>query len=169
MNKVILFGRLTDDPEFRQTQSQIPVVKFTVAVNRPKSKDKEQEADFVKCEGWRSTAEFISRYFSKGSAIVIEGQLRNNNYTDSNGVKRYEMKVLIDSVEFGESKKAAEQHGAGAPQQGYQNQGYPEQPQGYPPQYGAAPPQQQYQQQYQAPPQYGSLPAPNGNPYHPNR
>lgn len=148
MNKVILFGRLTDDPEFRQTQSQIPVVKFTVAVNRPKSKDKEQEADFVKCEGWRSTAEFISRYFSKGSAIVIEGQLRNNNYTDSNGVKRYEMKVLIDNVEFGESKKAAEQHGAGAPQQLYQNQQYGAAPQ---PQYQQAPQPQQYQQ----PPQQG--------------
>lgn len=163
MNKVILFGRLTDDPEFRQTQSQIPVVKFTVAVNRPKSKDKEQEADFVKCEGWRSTAEFISRYFSKGSAIVIEGQLRNNNYTDSNGVKRYEMKVLIDNVEFGESKKAAEQHGAGAPQQGYQNQQYGAAPPDYPPQYQQAPPPQyqgQYQQappppqQYQGQPQY---------------
>lgn len=145
MNKVILFGRLTHDPEFSQTQSQIPVVRFTVAVDRPKQKDKEKESDFVECEGWRSTAEFISRYFSKGSAIVVEGQLRNNNYTDSNGVKRYKMKVLVDNVEFGESKKAAEQHGGGQ-QQGYQQQQYP------PPQYGAAP--QQYQQAPPPPPQY---------------
>lgn len=158
MNKVILFGRLTHDPEFRQTQSQIPVVRFTVAVDRPKQKDKEKESDFVECEGWRSTAEFISRYFSKGSAIVVEGQLRNNNYTDSNGVKHYKMKVLVDNVEFGESKKAAEQHGGGQQQQGYQG-GYQNQ------QYGAAP--QQYQQQYQqAPPQqYQPQPGYQQQPY----
>lgn len=167
MNKVILFGRLTHDPEFRQTQSQIPVVRFTVAVDRPKQKDKEKESDFVECEGWRSTAEFISRYFSKGSAIVVEGQLRNNNYTDSNGVKHYKMKVLVDNVEFGESKKAAEQHGGGQ-QPGYQQQQYP------PPQYGAAPqqyqqaPQQQYQQappqQYQPQPGYQQQPYNNQPP-----
>lgn len=166
LNRVILMGRLTHDPEFRQTASGIPSCRFSVAVNRKKSKDGQQEADFIDCESWRSTAEFISRYFSKGSMIIVEGELRNNNYTDKNGVKHYEMKVLCENVSFGESKRA--QEGA-APQQQYQNQGYPEQPQGYPPQYGAAPPPQQYQQQYQAPPQYGSLPAPNGNPYHPNR
>lgn len=104
MNKVILIGRLCADPEFRQTTSGIPVCRFRIAVNRPKQKDKEQQADFINCTAWRSTAEFIARYFSKGSKIVVEGQLRNNDYTDQNNVKHFSMDVLVDGVEFGESK-----------------------------------------------------------------
>ena len=145
MNKAIIMGRLCADPEFRTTQSNIPCCRFRVAVNRPKSKDGNQEADFINCVAWRSTAEFVSRYFSKGSMIIVDGQLRNNDYTDNNGVKHYSMEVLCDEVHFGESKNA------GAAQQGQPQQQYQQ------PQYGAAPPQQ-YNQQYQAPP-------PNGNPY----
>ena len=104
MNKVILIGRLCADPEFRQTTSGIAVCRIRIAVNRPKQKDKEQQADFIGCTAWRSTAEFISRYFTKGSKIVVEGQLRNNDYTDQNNVKHYSMDVLIEGVEFGESK-----------------------------------------------------------------
>ena len=104
MNKVILIGRLCADPEFRQTTSGIPVCRIRIAVNRPKQKDKEQQADFINCTAWRSTAEFIARYFSKGSKIVVEGQLRNNDYTDQNNVKHYSMDVQIENVEFGESK-----------------------------------------------------------------
>ena len=104
MNKVILIGRLCADPEFRQTTSGIPVCRIRLAVNRPKQKDKEQQADFINCTAWRSTAEFIARYFSKGSKIVVEGQLRNNDYTDQNNVKHYSIDVLIEGVEFGESK-----------------------------------------------------------------
>ena len=160
MNKAIIMGRLCADPEFRTTQSNIPCCRFRVAVNRPKSKDGNQEADFINCVAWRSTAEFISRYFSKGSMIIVDGQLRNNDYTDNNGVKHYSMEVLCDEVHFGEAKNA------GAAQQGQPQQQYQQ------PQYGAAPPQQ-YNQQYQAPPpQYGAappqfdtLPPPNGNPY----
>ena len=156
LNKVILMGRLCDDPEFRQTQSQIPVCRFRVAVNRPKAKDGQEKTDFINCVAWRSSAEFVSRYFFKGSMIVIEGRMQNNDYTDGNGVKHYSYEVLCDNVTFGESKKA--QDGAAAPQQqGYQQQGYQ--------QYGAAPqqyqqappPPQQYQGQYQQappPPQY---------------
>lgn len=121
MNKVILIGRLCADPEFRQTTSGIPVCRFRIAVNRPKRKDADQEADFINCTAWRATAEFISRYFTKGSKIVVEGQLRNNDYTDNNGVKHYGMDVLIDSVEFGESK-AASSGSSGSGQQ--QNSGY---------------------------------------------
>lgn len=143
LNKVIMMGRLCDDPEFRQTQSQIPVCRFRIAINRPKAKDGQDKADFINCVAWRSSAEFVSRYFAKGSMIVIEGRMQNNDYTDSNGVKHYSYEVLCDNVTFGESKKA--QEGAAAPQQqGYQQQQYP------PPQYGAAP--QQYQQA--PPPQY---------------
>ena len=113
MNKVILIGRLVADPEYRQTQSGIPVCRFRIAVNRPKRKDAEQEADFIGCTAWRTTAEFISRYFTKGSKIVVEGQLRNNDYTDNNGVKHYGMDVLVDAVEFGESKQASSGSGGG--------------------------------------------------------
>lgn len=118
MNKVILIGRLCADPEFRQTTSGIAVCRIRIAVNRPKQKDKEQQADFINCTAWRSTAEFISRYFSKGSKIVVEGQLRNNDYTDNNGVKHYSMDVLVDGVEFGESKGT----GGGSQPQTYQQQ-----------------------------------------------
>lgn len=104
MNKVILIGRLCADPEFRQTTSGIAVCRIRLAVNRPKQKDQEQQADFVNCTAWRSTAEFISRYFAKGQKIIVEGSLRNNDYTDNNGVKHYSMDVLIQNVEFGESK-----------------------------------------------------------------
>ena len=104
MNKVIIIGRLCADPDFRQTTSGILVCRIRIAVNRPKQKDKEQQADFIGCTAWRQTAEFISRYFSKGSKIIVEGSLRNNDYTDNNGVKHYSMDVLIENVEFGESK-----------------------------------------------------------------
>lgn len=104
MNKVILIGRLCADPEFRQTTSGIAVCRIRLAVDRPKQKDQERQADFIGCTAWRSTAEFISRYFTKGQKIIVEGSLRNNDYTDNNGVKHYSMDVLIQNVEFGESK-----------------------------------------------------------------
>ena len=104
INKIILMGRLTADPELKQTQNGIAYCMITVAVNRPKIKDKEQEADFISVQAWRNTAEFISKYFSKGKMIIVEGSLRNNNYTDQNGVKHYSMLVQADSVNFGESK-----------------------------------------------------------------
>lgn len=103
-NKCIFMGRLCADPEFRQTQSGIPVCRFRIAVNRPKSKDGNQEADFISCTAWRATAEFVSRYFFKGSMILIEGQLRNNDYTDQNGTKHYAMDVLTEQVSFCGSK-----------------------------------------------------------------
>lgn len=104
INRVILMGRLTADVELKQTQNGIAYCMITVAVNRPKIKDKEQEADFISVQAWRNTAEFISKYFSKGKMIIVEGSLRNNNYTDQNGVKHYSMVVQADSVNFGESK-----------------------------------------------------------------
>ena len=108
MNIVILHGRLTKDPEIRQTQSQISVCRFTVAVDKF-TKDKEKAADFIECTAWRQTAEFVSRYFTKGSAIIIEGSLHNNNFTDNNGVKHYSYNVLAERVHFAESKKKEDQ------------------------------------------------------------
>ena len=130
LNKVILMGRLTRDPEFRQTTSGVPVCRFSIAISRQFANKQtgEREADFIDCDAWRSTAEFVSRYFTKGSMILVEGQLRNNNYTDNNGVKHYSMRVMVDNVSFCESKGASQgggdyaggQQGGYAPQGGYQ-------------------------------------------------
>ncbi len=128
-NKVILMGRLTADPELRQTTSGIASCRFSVAVDRGyKSKDTgERQTDFINVIAWRSTAEFISRYFSKGKMIIVEGSLRNNDYTDKNGVKHYSMDVLADNFSFGESKTASIENGSpqqttGQPQAAVQSQ-----------------------------------------------
>ena len=109
LNKVILMGRLTADPELRQTPSGISSCRFSIAIDRSyKSRDTgERQTDFINVVTWRQTAEFVSRYFSKGRMIIVEGSLRNNNYTDSNGVKHYSMDVQADNVSFGESKAAS--------------------------------------------------------------
>jgi single-strand DNA-binding protein len=109
MNKYIAKGRLTADPELRQTQSGISSCRFTIAVDR-KFKDKdtnERQDDFISCVAWRNTAEFISRYFSKGSMILIEGALRTGSYTDKNhsDVTHYTTDVIIENAEFCEGKK----------------------------------------------------------------
>ncbi|MGN1036640.1 MAG: single-stranded DNA-binding protein [Ruminococcus sp.] len=109
INSVILMGRLTADPDCNQTQSGTAYCRFTVAIDR-KFADKttgQKEADFISCTAWGKTAEFVSKYFSKGKMIIVEGSLRNNNYTDSNGVKHYSYNVVADSVSFGESKSAS--------------------------------------------------------------
>ena len=126
LNKVIIMGRLTRDPEFRQTTSGVPVCRFSVAISRQFANKQtgEREADFVDCVAWRQTAEFVSRYFSKGNMILVEGQLRNDNYTDNNGVKHYRMNVFVDNVSFCESKGNGGQGGGDyAPQGGYSQQG----------------------------------------------
>lgn len=154
VNRVLLVGRLTADPEMKQTQSNIPCTHIRIAVNRKKKQDGTQEADFINCTAWRQTAEFICRYFFKGNMIIIEGQLRNNDYTDNNGVKHYSMDVLVDSASFAESKNA------GADQSQQQPYGQPQQPYGqYAPPYGAAQQQAPPPQSYQAPP-----PQPYGQP-----
>lgn len=107
MNKVILVGRLTADPELKQTQSGISSCRFTVAVNRPyKSQKGEYESDFISCVAWRQTAEFVSRYFNKGQMIALEGNMRNSTYQDRNhqDVTHYKTDVYVDNVEFCGSK-----------------------------------------------------------------
>ena len=104
LNKIILMGRLARDPELKSTNSNIAVCKFTVAVNRPYQKDKEKQADFINVTAWRGTAEFVSKYFNKGSIIIVEGKLQNNDYTDKDGVKHYSMQVMADNVNFGGGK-----------------------------------------------------------------
>lgn len=104
MNKVILSGRLTSDPELRQTQSGVASCRFTIACDR-RFADKQtgkREADFIQCTAWRNTAEFISRYFNKGKMIMVEGTLRNNNYQDKNhpDVTHYTNEVMVENAEF---------------------------------------------------------------------
>lgn len=123
-NKVILAGRLTADPQFSQTTSGVSVARFTVATDR-KYADKqtgERKADFINCVAFRNTAEFVSRYFNKGSAIIVEGSLQNNNYTDNNGVKHYAMVVSVDNVSFCGSKNDSN-NAQNAPQQPQYNSG----------------------------------------------
>lgn len=104
INKVILMGRLTADPNFSQTQSGIAVCRFTVAVDRNFT-DKasgERQADFISCTAWRQTAEFVNRYFSKGRMICVEGSLRTGSYNDKvhPDVKHYTTDVQVDNVYF---------------------------------------------------------------------
>lgn len=102
LNKVIIMGRLTRDPDFKQTQSGIAMCKFSVAVER-QFKDKvtgERQTDFLDCTAFRGTAEFISRYFSKGNMILVEGNIQNNNYTDNSGVKHYSNNIMVENVSF---------------------------------------------------------------------
>ena len=104
-NKVILVGNLTADPELKQTQSGIPVVSFGIAVNRKYSKDAQQtEADFFNVTAWRETAEFVCRYFRKGSSVCVIGTLQNRSWTDRQGVKRYATDIMADEINFVDSK-----------------------------------------------------------------
>ena len=106
LNKVILGGRLTADPELKTTQSGISVVSFTIAVSRRYSKDSGQqnESDFFNVTAWRQTAEFVSRYFRKGSSICIVGTIQNRNWTDQEGQKHYRTDIVADEVMFVDSR-----------------------------------------------------------------
>ena len=105
MNKVILVGRLTKDPELRATTSGVPVCSFTVACDRRYVKaGEERKADFINCIAWRQTGEFVSRYFTKGMRIALEGSLQTRDWTDNEGKKRYATEVIVDNVEFAQSK-----------------------------------------------------------------
>lgn len=129
MNKAILVGNLTRDPEQRTTQGGVPVTSFTVAVNRKfKSQDGTQQTDFINCVAWRSTAEFIAKYFGKGSKIGIVGTIQTRTYDDANGVRKYVTEIVVDEAEFVTSKSQNPGGGGG--------DNYPE-----------APPAQQQQKQ----------------------
>lgn len=106
MNKVILMGRLTKDPEIRYTQNNTPVCSFTLAVDRRFSKDK--QADFISCQAWQKTAEFISKYFQKGSMIAVVGRIQTRTWEDNEGKKRYVTEVIVDEAYFTGSKSKTE-------------------------------------------------------------
>ncbi|MGM9637817.1 MAG: single-stranded DNA-binding protein [Eubacteriales bacterium] len=106
LNKVILGGRLTAEPELKTTQNGISVMTFTVAVNRSyrSSSDQQPQTDFITVVAWRQTAEFISRYFHKGSSICVLGSIQTRSWQDQQGQKRYATEVVADEVNFVDSK-----------------------------------------------------------------
>lgn len=104
LNKVILGGRLTADVELKQTPSGVSVCSFALAINRKVAKDQPQKADFIKCTAWRQTAEFISRYFKKGSSLCVVGSIQTRTWKDDNGYAREAVEVLVDEAMFVDSK-----------------------------------------------------------------
>ena len=110
LNHITIMGRLTRDPELRRTGSGVAVASFTVAVDRDfGGRDGgEKETDFIDCVAWRQTGEFVSKYFTKGSMIVVSGRLQIRNWTDKEGNKRRTAEVVADNVYFGESRRSAE-------------------------------------------------------------
>ena len=166
LNRAIMIGRLVADPEFRQTTAGTPSCRFRIAIDRNRKNDGSHETDFIQCVAWRKTAEFVARYFVKGQMVVIEGQLRNNDYTDNNGVKHYSMEVYAESVTFGEPKRdtaAPPEYGyaGAAPPDAFQQAPQPYTPPQYPQYQGTgypAPPQPYQPPQGQPPVQYGSVP-----------
>lgn len=104
LNKVIMGGRLTAEPELKTTQSGLSVVSFSIAVNRKAKQGEEQKADFFNVTAWRQTAEHISRYFHKGSSICIVGSLQNSSWTNQKGEKQFRTDIIADEVMFVDSK-----------------------------------------------------------------
>ena len=106
LNRIIVMGRMTRDPELRRTNSGTAVASFTVAVDRDfKSQSGEKETDFIDVVAWRNTAEFVSKYFSKGRMAVVDGRLQLRDWTDKDGNKRRSAEIVADSVYFGDSKR----------------------------------------------------------------
>ena len=106
LNKIFIMGRLTRDPELRRTQSGTAVTSFSLAVDRDfKSQSGEKETDFIDIVAWRSTAEFVSKYFTKGRMAVVEGRLQIRDWTDRDGGKRRSAEVIAENVYFGDSKR----------------------------------------------------------------
>ena len=117
LNRIVLMGRLTKNPELRHTQSGTPVASFSLAVDRD-FKDKqtgEKATDFIDIVAWRQTAEFVSRFFTKGRMAVVAGRLQLRDWTDRDGNKRRTAEVLAEHVYFGDSKRDAESGGAYTP------------------------------------------------------
>lgn len=118
MNKAILIGRLTKEPEVKMTSNQVAYSNFTVAVDRKfKDANGNRETDFINCVAWRQTAEFLGKYFHKGNKIIVEGTIQTRSYDDQNGQKVYVTEVLAEGIEFGESAKPSENNVPVAPPQ----------------------------------------------------
>lgn len=112
LNKIVIMGRLTRDPEIRYTQSEKPVASFSVACERDYGPQGERrETDFIDCVAWNGTANFVYKYFSKGQMIVVAGRLQMRDWTDRDGNKRRSAEIVADNVYFGESKRQGNEGG----------------------------------------------------------
>lgn len=125
LNHIVLMGRLTRDPELRRTQSGLPVATFRLAVDRDfgRSENGDRQTDFIDVVVWRSTAEFVSKYFAKGRMAVVSGRLQMRDWTDKEGNRRTSAEVVADNVYFGDSKRDSEGQG------GYSSRSYQDAPQ----------------------------------------
>lgn len=125
MNKVILMGRLTRDPEVRYSQgaSQTAVARFSVAVDRRFKREGEPDADFFNCTCFGKQAEFVERYLHKGTKIVLSGRVQNDNYTNKDGQMVYSVRIMVDEIEFAESKNASAGNDGGYNNNNYNNNG----------------------------------------------
>lgn len=116
LNSIVIMGRMCNDPELKTTQNGVSVISFNVAVDRPYQKSgQEKETDFIPCTAWRNTAEFITKYFHKGSMICIQGSLTTRKYTDKSGQQRTAYEIQTEQAHFTGEKKTAE-NGAQAAQ-----------------------------------------------------
>lgn len=111
INRVVLVGRITKDPDLRKTQNGTSVVSFILAVNRNIKNEGQPDADFINCKAWKGTAEAICNYVSKGHLLGLEGRIQTYNFDDKDGKRVYVTEVVADSVQFLESKKQAENVG----------------------------------------------------------
>lgn len=127
MNKAILMGRLTKDPELRYTPNNIPVCTFTLAIDRQfKKQGEEAQTDFIPIVAWRSTAEFCSKYFTKGLRVAVAGRIQTRTWDDAEGKRHYATEVVADEVHFADGKKEGTQSGfPGMPQFGSVNNDFP--------------------------------------------
>lgn len=115
LNKCFLLGRLTKDPEIRRTNGGTAVTSFTLAVDRDFKTNGEKNTDFIEVVAWRNTAEFVSKYFSKGRMAIVEGRLQIRDWTDKNGGKRRSAEVVADNIYFGDYKRDGAGDFGGAP------------------------------------------------------
>ena len=114
MNKVILMGNLTRDPEISYSQnSNMAIARFSIAVNRRFARDGEDNTDFFNCTAFNKTAEFVEKYFHKGSRMLLTGRVQNDNYTNKNGEKVYSVQIIAEEIEFAERKSAADSFAGG--------------------------------------------------------
>ena len=127
-NRVILVGNLTADPELKLTPSGNMVTNFSIAVNRKPKQGEQPQVDFFNIVAWKQTAEFISKFFTKGKSILICGQLRNKNWTDNNGVKHYDIEIVADEATFTQNKSEGSSNNSNQkqPQPNYQQQEMPQ-------------------------------------------
>ena len=110
MNKVILMGRLTKDPEISSSASGTTFARYSIAVDRKYKQEGEPDADFFNCTSFGKQAEFVEKYLKKGTKIIVSGRLQNNNYTNKEGHKVYDVRVITEEVEFAESKGSQQQN-----------------------------------------------------------